>query len=266
MKKKVILLAASLGLLAPDLWAQDSYQQWADAGKPDLQAGQPIPPSPEVRGAAITFTDRASFDAAAGVLPLEDFDDGATAGGAVNTCTEPVSDASNDVCFAPGDLIAGFQITSSGGGGIVVLGDGFIGQPTAVVGANTFADFTTVSFSAADVNAVAFDAFSGSGGSLDVEIRVFDSGGTLADSITVNTSAENVSEFFGIVAPGAISRVEIENTGGGGELFDNLAFGATVDELPESLPVPALSPAGLAIGAVLLLLLAAFVMRARKRQ
>jgi hypothetical protein len=264
---RTTLAAAILVLSATAATAQDNYQDWATAGSPTLP-GVPSSAAPDnVRGTATVFTDRVAFDAAAGVLPLEDFDGGATAPGAVNTCSEPVSSASNDVCFAPGDLIDGFQITSSSGGGIVVLGDGFLPQPSAVVGANTFGDITSVAFTEADVNAVALDAYSGSGGSLDVEIRVFDSGGVLADTVTVTTSANNVSEFFGILAPGPISRVEIEALGGGGELIDNLAFGAGGVVLPpESVPVPALSTVGLIIAAMMLLLLAGFVLRARSNR
>lgn len=259
-------LAAVLGLLANTAAAQGNYEDWAAAGSPDRPKSEAPANPDEIRGSSTVFTDRASFDAAAGALPLEDFDGGATAAGAVGTCPEPVSSASNDVCFSPGDLIGGFQITSSGGGGIVVLGDGFIGQSSAVIGANTFAEFATITFSEPDVVAVGFDAYSGSGGTLDVEVRVFDGGGALADTVTLNTTAENVPEFFGIVATGPISRVEIENTGGGGELFDDLAFGAVAGEAPESVSVPALSTVGLAIGAVLLLLLAIFGLRGRSNR
>ncbi len=264
---RTTLLASALVLAAASASAQTNYQDWATAGSPPLPTVPSSATPDNVRGTATIFTDRAAFDSAAGPVPLEDFEGGATAPGAVNSCVEPVSSASNDVCFAPDDLIDGFQITSSGGNGIVVLGDGFLPQPTAVVGANTFSEFTTVSFTETNVNAVGLDAFSGSGGSLDVEIRVFDSGGSLADTVTLNTSAANVSEFFGILAPGPISRVEIEALGGGGELFDNLAFGAGGGVLPPeaSVPVPALSTIGLVIAAGLLLLLAGFVLRTRKQ-
>lgn len=254
------LLLASLGLVATTAVAQDSYQDWATAGMPERGTANATVGSADIRGGALTFPDRASFNSAVGTLPLEDFEGGATAAGAVNTCTEPVSAASNDPCFAPGDLIAGFQITSSGGGGVVALGDGFIGQPTTVVGANTFGDFATVTFTGANVTAVALDAYSGSGGG-DVDIRVFDSGGTLADTITLAPSADNVSEFFGIFAPGPISRIEIEGTSGSGELFDNLAFGTGSQEPPVS--VPTLGIAGTVLGTALLLLIAGFALRTR---
>ena len=256
----IALVMASTGVLA-----QDTYQEWAAAGKPDRpKSDAPGSPS-DVRGGSTVFGDRASFDAAVGALPLEDFDGGATGAGEVNTCTEPVSSASDDVCFSPGDLIGGFEVTSSGDGGVVVLGDGFIGQPTAVIGANTFGDFTTVTFTDPDVDAVALDAYSGSGGSLSVEVRVFDSGGALADTVNLTTSAENVSEFFGILAPGPISRVEVETAEGGGELFDNLAFGVAEggggDE--ESVSVPTLGTTGVIVGILLLLALGGFTLRAR---
>lgn len=261
-----ILLAMALGVASNGVLAQDTYQEWAAAGKPDRpKSDTPGAPS-DVRGGATVFGDRASFDAAVGALPLEDFDDGATAAGAVNTCTEPVSSTSDDVCFSPGDLIGGFEVTSSSGGGVVVLGDGFIGQPTAVIGANTFGDFTTVAFSEPDVDAVALDAFSGSGGTLSVEVRVFDSAGVLADTVNLTTSADNVSEFFGILAPGPISRVEIETGEGGGELIDNLAFGAATDgggDEDSVAAIPTLGTTGLIVGILLLLALGGFTLRAR---
>lgn len=254
------LLIASLGLVTTGALAQDNYQDWAAAGKPDRATTNSTVGSADVRGGALTFADRASFDSAVGTLPLEDFEGGATTAASVNTCTEPVSSASDDACFAPGDLIAGFQITSSGGGGVVALGDGLIGQPSTVMGANNFAEFTTVTFAGGSVNAVGLDAYSGSGGG-NVDVRVFDSGGTLADTITLAPSADNVSEFFGIFAPGPISRIEIEGTSGSGELFDNLAFGTGAQEPPVS--VPTLGIAGMFLGTALLLLIAGFTLRSR---
>jgi len=251
---------AFLGLAATGAVAQDNYQDWSAAGKPDRSTANATAGSADIRGGALVFADRASFNSAVGTLPLEDFDGGATAAGAVNTCTEPVSSASNDTCFAPGDLITGFQITSSNANGVVALGDGFIGQPTTVVGANTFGDFTTVTFTGGSVTAVALDAYSGSGGG-DVDVRVFDSGGGLADTITLAPSADNVSEFFGIFAPGPISRIEIEGTSGSGELFDNLAFGTGSQAPPVS--VPTLGIAGTFLATLLLLLIAGFALRTR---
>ncbi|HMB38095.1 MAG TPA: hypothetical protein VKO85_03375 [Wenzhouxiangellaceae bacterium] len=260
MNRFTLFIIASLGLAATGAVAQNNYHDWAAAGKPDRDTANATAGSADIRGGALTFADRASFDSAVGSLPLEDFEGGATAAGAVNTCTEPVSSASNDVCFAPGDLIAGFQLTSSGGGGVVALGDGFIGQPTTVVGANTFGDFATVTFTGGNVTAVGLDAYSGSGGG-DVDIRVFDSGGTLADTITLAPSADNVSEFFGIFAPGPISRIEIEGTSASGELLDNLAFGTGSQEPPAA--VPTLGAVGTFLGIAMLLLIAGFALRAR---
>jgi len=264
---RFLIPAIALAMVSTGVLAQDTYQEWAAAGKPDRpKSDAPGAPS-DVRGGATVFGDRASFDAAVGALPLEDFDGGATAAGALGVCTEPVSSASDDDCFSPGDLIAGFEVTSSSGGGVVVLGDGFIGQSTAVVGASAFADITTVSFTEPDVDAVGFDAYSGSGGSLSVEVRVFDGGGALADTVNLTTSADNVSEFFGILAPGPISRVEIETAEDGGELFDNLAFGVAEggggDGEEESFAIPTLGTTGVIVGILLLLALGGFTVRAR---
>lgn len=247
----VLLVAAGSAAVA-----QDNYHDWAAAGKPPLDvSGQPAPPVEG--GGLVQYPDRPSFEAAAGAaLPIETFDNGATGTGVVNTCTEPVSSASNDVCFAPGDLIDGFSMTSSSGSGIVVLGANFLGgsQTTPVSGANSFPDFTMVDFTAADVDAVGIDAYSGSPGAGDVTVRAFDAADALIGSIVVTTTATNVPEFAGFTSAVPVSRIEIEGANDSGELLDNLQFGAVTAEVPESQPVPVLGLAGLlGLGALLLM-------------
>jgi len=248
-------------LIFGSAWAQDNYQEWAAAGKPDQDPVTVQAPEAPL-GGLTTFADQASFDAATGGFPVETFDNGATAAGAVNTCTEPVNSASNDICFAPGDLLDDFSLTSSSGGGIVVLGDGFIGQSTAVVGANTFGDLTNVSF-APEVTAVAFDGYSGSPGAADVTVTALDGGGATIGSVTITTTADNVSEFFGFTSAVPIASITVEGIGGTGELIDNLQFGdpAVGPDLPPAPQVPTLNQFGLLLLAGLMLVVGVFAYR-----
>jgi len=260
LQNSLTAVGMSAMLLAGSALAQDNYVDWAAAGKPDLAPVDVSAPDAPL-GGLTAFADQASFDAATGGFPVETFDNGATAAGALNTCTEPVNSASNDACFAPGDLIDGFSLTSSSGGGIVVLGDGFIGQSTAVVGPLTFADTFSVDF-APEVTAVAFNAFSGSPvvTGADVTVTAFDGGGATIGSVTITTTADNVSEFFGFTSAVPIASITVEGIGGTGELIDNLQFGDP-NTLPPAPAVPTLSQFGLLLLAGLMLAVGVFAYR-----
>ncbi len=266
MTLRRLLPVAALALMATSASAQVvDYPSWVAAGRPDATgAGTPVASS---RGTVVTtFTTRADWLAASGVLILENFDGGLTGPNGLNACESPMSSLSNDDCFEPGDLIPGFQITNgvapTGGEGgpatpLVVLGDGFIGQPTAVVGAITFADYTIVRPSEANVNAMAFNAYSGSGGGTrgvtGVSVRLYDAANALIDTLNYSTTAGNVAVFVGFISPVPVARMEVEGIGGSGELIDSLAFGAQVQVANVAVPVGGMGFNSMLIGLLLAL-------------
>lgn len=262
MKIQKILPCLALVLAASSASAQvTDYPSWVAAGRPDATAaGAPVAAS---RGAVVTtFTTRGDWLAASGVLTLENFDNGLTVPGDLNFCESPMSSLSDDDCFAPGDLIGGFQITfgttgtARGTPPLVVLGDGFIGQPSAVVGATTFADFTTVQMDQANVDAIAFNAYSGSGGpargAAGVTVRLYDAGNTLIDTLNYPTTAANTSVFVGFVSPVPVARMEVEGVAGSGELIDALAFGTAVQADHVAVPVGGFGFNAILIGMLLM--------------
>jgi hypothetical protein len=179
-------------------------------------------------GALQSFEDQASFDAAVGdtsVLTSESFDNGATDPGAVGSCDEPVNSESNDACFSPGDLVAGFSITSSTAQGIVVLGANFLGanQPTPVIGANTFTDSTDIAFSPA-VTAISADYYGGFNAD-EVTVEAFDDGGNSLGTATAQPAAGDTAQFLGIISDTPIASIVITAANDAGELLDNLRFG-----------------------------------------
>jgi hypothetical protein len=257
-----LLPAAALVLIATSASAQvTDYPSWVAAGRPDATGvGSPVASS---RGTVVTtFTTRADWLAASGVLILENFDNGLTGPGDLDFCESPVSSLSNDDCFEPGDLIGGFQISvdSPGNRGtppVVVLGDGFIGQPTNVIGATTFADFTVVQFGEANVDAIGFNAYSGSGGPVrgaaGVSVRLYDAGNALIDTLNYPTTAANAAVFVGFVSPVPVARMEVEGVGGSGELIDGLAFGPQLQVANVAVPVGGMGFNSMLIGLLLLL-------------
>ena len=177
-----------------------------------------------------SFTDETLFDDAVGdpgALVHEGFEGGPTPPGGIDICNEPVSSASNDTCFSPGELVGGFQMRSSGGSGIVVLGSGFLGgnQTSTVIGANIYSESTVVTF-LAPVIEVAADLYNGrSIAGSEVTVDAFDVYGNLLGSASVTPVSADTKAFLGLISSTAIARITITGANNGGEMVDNLGFG-----------------------------------------
>ena len=214
------MLAASVASAAGSSWSQMQPQAVPNAGR-TASIGAPT-------GGLQSFADQASFDAAVGDtsgLSSESFDNGLTDPGAVGTCNEPVNSESNDACFAPGDLVAGFSMTSSSGGGIVVLGGGFLGggQPSPVIGANTFTDSTNVAFDP-PVTAIAASYFDGVAAG-EITFEAFDGDGNSLGTATAQPPGTDTGVFLGVTSGTPIASITFTAANDGGELFDDLQFG-----------------------------------------
>ena len=175
------------------------------------------------RGVVSTYTTLVDFQAACsgGTLIVENFDGGP---GAITACG-PIIDNTASACFPAGEIEDGFNITSTGTGTnlTVFIPNGAIGNTLDIVGSNSFADTTIVTFTGPDdVFAVAMDIFNFQ--DADTDYRIYDTGGTLIDMFTLNNPIA-VDFFFGIISPDAIGRIEMEGLNGSGELFGSLKFG-----------------------------------------
>jgi len=159
-----------------------------------------------------------------GSLAVEDFNDGTTKPGDVIVCSEPLGNASNDDCFAPGQLIGGFEVTSSSGAGVAAVGAGFFGNASTAVGAVFVGDKTIVRMTRA-TTAIAMDVFlyDGEGGRVDVAL--YDADGHAIGYSNVQPAAGDTETFVGAIAPVPIARVELTATAGGA-FIDNLRFNA----------------------------------------
>ena len=216
-------------------------------------------------GGVTLFADLASFQAAApAAVNSEDIEDNAAAGAMVTTCAEPVNSASNDVCFTPGQFVDGLSVTTSSGGGVVLLDGGFMGLTSAVLGALTFADTTFMTFSGSDNQAIAMDVFAGLGAS-DVMLTFRDSGGATIGTATVpGIGVLPDNAFVGVITDVPFAEIEIESLGGNGELFDNVIFGPLPDPLPPAPAIPTLQTSGLIL--LMLLIAAVGVVLVSRRQ
>ena len=181
------------------------------------------------------YSSLAEFELVVGdELPLEPFTGGSVTepGDGAGDCVEPVGAQSDDHCFSPGDLIEGFELTSTSGGGYVVLGDNHpqVGQDGLAIGPmdiiiSQHANVATIiTFDEDDVTAVAMDVIPGCNG-LDVIARIYDHQDNLLGSTTISVDASWQSGFLGLVTPAPVQRVELATNPSGGQLMQNLRFG-----------------------------------------
>jgi hypothetical protein len=221
--------------------------RWAD--RQQAQAAPP-PRAPSGTGALVVYADLPAFVAAtAGIdLRFEDFSRGFTPRGGMRVCYQAVSSASDDPCFAPGALVPGFGIRSSGGnifdpasGGdsdLIVLGADVLGTGGNVIGANVPdppSNPTQLGFDAG-ATAIAMDVYDGRLGQA-LAIEAYDAQDALIGSFEVTPAAVNMPAFAGFTSPLPVRRVAVNAVAsGGGELIGNLRFGGGPGRLQADLP------------------------------
>lgn len=184
--------------------------------------------------ALITFNSAALFASAAPGLPVETFETGLVSPGDVTVCSEPLSAAAPNACFAAGALLPGITYSVAGPGtDMVVLGANFdtIGNTSKVLGANAFSDTTDLTF-ASTVNAFGFNVFGGAGGTGVAQISIFSPANLSLGMLTIPVPLSGPAFFGAISTTDLIGRVNVASLPNGGELVDNVAFGS-VSTVPE---------------------------------
>jgi hypothetical protein len=225
------VLAASIASATSTQWIPNAHGNAAHPTHSTATHATPL----HGAGTLQFFTDQPSFDASVGdpgALAAESFDGGAND---LEQCEEPVSSASDDLCFTPGELIDGFALTSSSGTGVILLPGQFLGggQTSPVVGANSFADTTHIAFTPT-VTAVSAQVYGGQTPN-PVDIEVFDENGASLGTTTVTPTAVDTPVFFGVISATPIGEVVLTAENDDGELFDDLRFGAAVSGPPDEI-------------------------------
>ncbi len=171
-----------------------------------------------------TFANLADFTAAVDEncpvadLSLEIFDNGPAA---IMNCGTSISSA-GDACFAAGEIEEGFAVEASNGTDIINIPTGAIGNAEPLVGSNTFAEFTTITFDPS-VFAAGFDIWNNSDPL--TTLRIFGEGDVLIETfdLAIPVAAET---FFGFYADEPVTRIEMEGANASGELLGNFSYGA----------------------------------------
>jgi len=164
------------------------------------------------------FNDNLAIFCSDPTVVSEDFVGGP---GGITDCGLTIS-SSGDGCFGAGEIEAGFTGEASNSTNMVNIPPGAIGNIDSLIGAITFAEYTIINFDP-NIYAAAMDLWENN--DPITEVRIFDAGGTLIETLSVTTPI-NEQTFFGFIADEPISRVELEGANGSGELFGNFLFGA----------------------------------------
>ena len=207
------------------------------------------PPSqvtPSGSRAVTYYADRATFDADFPGLPVEGWENANVGPGAVVSFDGPLDEYTNNAYFSPGDVLPGIGLFASTTD-IAVLGAGYLGYPSIIALANTFADYNTLMFDP-PVKAVGMDVVDLLGSS-SCDIYAYDQGLNLLAS--VNITIGQTATFWGIHSDTPIGSIELHSTGGEGA--DNIAFGAGA-------PVP-VSNWALLLGIAAILIFAVYRLR-----
>jgi hypothetical protein len=194
----------------------------------DMEAGLPLHQVPESGAhkmtvvaqpglAALTYyNNRASFDADAPDIALEDFEDSVVAPGQLIGCGSPL-DSSPNPCFSMG-IEPGLEVHASSETNVVALGTGIVPiNPTIWVGSDLFNDFTFLEFTNGDAYAVGLDIFDFFG-SATITINVY------SDSGLIGTNVALSGGFWGVVADEPITKLVL-GTNANVIVLDNVAFG-----------------------------------------
>ena len=199
MRFSSIVAVALLAMVAVGASADQPYNQYSDV-PPGTQTGTPSGQNPNQAGSteALQFwNDRASFEAAFPGLPTEDFSATLVAPGGVASCDPPFNSSTNNACFAPGGILPGLEVnvnTVTGGGLLVVLGTGFLGNTNVLAGPNSFGDDMVLNFDPA-VRAVGLDFVNpGTPGNV-YSVTIYGPGGPL-DTANVTDGPEGT--FWGV--------------------------------------------------------------------
>lgn len=155
-----------------------------------------------------------------GELILEDF---AGAPEEPTLCGTVVSAGVENGCFALGELIEGFSLTASNDSEVVLLPAGFLPSEnqTPRLGANSGAEKSIISF---EPNVYAVGLALHIDNNDDFFFRAYGE-----NNVLLYESEINFSPFIGIVSDEPITRIEVENATGAGELMGDLQFGTVAN-------------------------------------
>ena len=174
-------------------------------------------------GALTTYPDLSGFLAATadlGTPAHEDFEKGYAQylpQTQFAACVEPVSAASHDACYADGDLVAGFHLSSTNARGVIVMNPGIYNLPGRSIGAWPYRlnaqSYTEIRFDdaptaiAADVYGFAMGDGAVPTNTVPIQVDAYDANDALIGTFDVTPAAITTSAFAGFTSAIPVARV-----------------------------------------------------------
>lgn len=177
----------------------------------------------------VFFTDRANFEAASGLVAInETFESANVAAGGIVSTPSMLNSETNNSVFSTGSIAPGLSIAASNGN-LVVL-NGILGDSKSVA-ADLFAAFTIINLDAGS-QALGLDIFANAPNAI-LDLRFYDVDARLFATTSISGINNLSPSFFGVISDSTlIAKVEFEGLGSVGEVIDNITFGQVVN-VPE---------------------------------
>jgi uncharacterized repeat protein (TIGR01451 family) len=204
-----------------------SYQEFNLPRPQALPQTVPVAPARPTIDGLVYYSDPAVFGMAFPGLPVEDFEEGNVAPNSVAGCPAPLDETSNNACFTPGQILPGVRFQDNPGptdpDGLVLVGEGFNGNPSKSLVANIFVDSFDIYFTTPDVFATGMYLHSHYlTDTLTVTLYGLD-GITVIESTTAQASP--AGSFWGVAGHEPIGRINLYSPTNQAEGVDNLSFG-----------------------------------------
>lgn len=171
------------------------------------------------------YNERSIFDTYFPGLPVEGFENSSIAPGIGAPIPHPLDATSSNAYFDPGDILPGIQFWATGtdvpGQELAVLGEDYLTSSKSL-GAS-YLDYAPRIVFDPPVEAVGLQVYSVMG-SNQCQIDIYGAEGLLA---TTASDCDQTGVFWGVFSDAEpISEIVITDTGSGGEIVDDIAFGA----------------------------------------
>ena len=180
-------------------------------------------------GATLVFFDRATFNAAAPGLPIEDFEKAQVANGDIQGIESTLDSSTNDGIFQAGDILDGLRVFAAQG---LDIQNNWFKAPTKSVDSDFEGDNLYAYFYNGNVTAVGFDLLGEFTENAAENVTVYDGRGNVLAQISV--APPGAGQFVGFLTDTPIDHILFE-AGFETRGLDNVAFGAVSAPEPHTL-------------------------------
>jgi hypothetical protein len=186
--------------------------------------------------ADVIYTSRMTFSAAAGNLPVENFETARIGIQRIAYMGNPIDSNTNNAIFLAGEILNGFRALTPNDNNfpaLAVLDANVLGDSSKSVWPNFVGHSLDAVFYSGNVTAVGLDLFGENPTTPPIPdaprtITVYDTIGGVLDSGSL--LVPHSGAFFGVISTSLIGRIDVSSSDAQFIGFDNIAFGTAIPE------------------------------------